>query len=295
MGFLDRFKSDTSSPDALTLEVATRIKLHSDVDDVAMVDADIIAVTWAGRATPHPLDISEIRPTWKRATGFERIDLLDNFLAGLHPPAGDPMPADTERSSEAPGDRDGRDGWEEVAPQLFPALAASAPDDVVSWAVGGLLHATVVRQSSGAPVTRAECAAWKVRADDAVARAVANLSAIDPGLDAIAPDSRAWVPTQPDGRQSSWLTAPARLLAELGLESGIALVPVAGEMVVVDPDDPALLESVLTSTLTILEHEPDRLCPMPFRVTPDHVAVWQPRIDDPASELVERARQLFDR
>ncbi len=294
MGLLDRFKSDSSSPDALTLEVATRIKQHSDVDDVAMVDADTIAVTWSGRTTAHPLDISEIRQPWKRATGFERIDLLDNFLARLAAPVADPTPADTEQNSVAAADRDGRDGWDEVAPDMLPALAASASDDVVSWAVGGLLHATVIRRSSGAPVTRAECAAWKVRADDAVERAIANLSAIDPGLDPIAPGSRAWVPTQPAGRQSSWLTAPARLLSELGLESAIALVPVAGELVVVDPDDPALLESVLTSTLTILEHEPDRLCPMPFRVMPDYVQVWQPRADDPAHELVERATRLFD-
>ena len=294
MGFLDKFKSDTSSPDALTLEVATRIKVHTDVDDVAMIDADTIAVTWSGRTAPHHVDIGEIRHPWKRATGFERIEILDTFMARLAAPVGDPAPAATEGDVEAPAHRVGRDAWDAVAPELLPAIGASAPDDVVSWAVGGLLHATVVR-SDGRPVTRAECAAWKVRTDDAVERAVANLSAIDPGLDPIAPGNRAWVPTRPEGRQSSWLTAPARLLSELGLESGIALVPVVGELVVVDPDDPDLLESVLTSTLTILEHEPDRLCPMPFRVLPDYVQVWQPRADDPAHELVERATRLFER
>ncbi len=294
MGLLDRFKSDSPSPDALTLEVATRVKQHSDVDDVAMVDADTIAVTWSGRAAPHPLDISAIRQTWKRATGFERIDLLDNFMAGLAAPTDDPPPTDREPVAAA-ADGHATNDWATAAPHLLPGLAPTASDDLVSWTVGGLLHATVVRRSSGGPVTRSECTAWKVRTDDAVERAIANLSAIDPGLDPIAPGSRAWVPTQPDGRQSSWLAAPGRLLSELGLESGIVLTPVVGELVVVDPGDPELLNSVLTSTLTILEHEAELLCPLPFRVTPDHVQVWQPRADDPASELVERATRLFER
>ncbi len=289
MGFLDRFTRDTTSPDAFTLEVATRIRVRDDVASVEMIDADTVAVTWAGRTAPERFDLSGTRQPWKDASGFGRIEVIDAFMATLAPSAGDEAHATA-------------DSWEVVAADVLPVLrrrgdgdGAAIGETEITWSITALLEATVAVGSEGTPVTDALCERWGMTAADIRARAEANLAALDPRPDPIAPDARAWVPTAPDGLQSSWLAAPQALLSSVGLTEGIVLAPVRGELVVVDPADRALTESVISTTLTIVEQEPETLCPVPFRVTPDEVSVWEPPADDPVTVLLRRAAELLER
>lgn len=306
MGFLDRF-SRASSPDALTVEVAARLRAFATVDAADIVDADTVSVVWSGHEHPVEIDLAPVRAPWKQARGFDRIELLDDFMAGLRPD--DPLPttADpvavpeaTPAGTTGTGDDLDATGFAAVRTQLFPVVrAVDGPDDglddgAVRWPIDGVfLEATVVVAGDGHPITASQCAAWGVEEAAIRDTAVGNQSAIDPAPDPIAPDARAWVPTDLGGLASSWLAAPGRLLERTGLESGIVLVPLVGELVVVDPDDTDLVLSILSDTLAILEDQTDTLCPVPFLVTAHETTTWTPANDHPAAPLVQRTREMF--
>ena len=303
MGFLDRFKSDsTPGPDALTAEVAARLRVLPSVEAVEALDADTVSVSWAGQPEPATVLLDELRPAWKSASGFDRIALLDEFIEGLTPgaPTAAPAPA-TAPAVPAAGVGDavpaatGSTEWDRLRPQLLPALRPpeAVGPDAVSWSFGDALRIVIVTAGGGLEISGADRDEVGVTDEDLDAAATANLESIDPAPEPIAPDARAWVATAPAGLQSSWLLAPRRLLERTGLTSAIAFAPLPGELVVIDPDDTELVRSIAESTLRILEEQPGRLCPLPFRMVADGVEIWEPADEHPAADAVQRTRERF--
>lgn len=310
MGFLDRFSKDSPAPpDAFTIEVVARIRALPNVAGAEPIDADTVSVTWSGWSEPEAVDIGGPRQPWKAAKGFDRIEVVDDFIAGLAPgqfppvtpesesepnqPSADPEPQPAAPAAEPAGSEPITE-WSQVAAQLVPVLRRARPaDSTATWPVGDLLEATAIWAGGATPITTEQCATWGVGLDDVRAAAVANLLAIDPAPDEVAPGTRAWVPTSPDGLQSSWLAAPRRLLDDVGLARAIVLVPLRGELVVVDPADTDLVASILANTITILETQTGVLCPVPFLVEGDEVRSWMPDPDHPASGLVRQTRDLL--
>lgn len=297
MGFLDRFTKDTSTPDAFTIEIAARIRALAGVSHVETIDADTVAVTWTGRSEPDEIAIGGTRPAWKQAKGFDRIELVDDFIAGLGPEDSTTIPGTTIPGAMVPGAPEPAHPtqWTAARLDVLPLLRRAMTDDdgLVTWAVTELLEATATGADRSVPITEAQCDDWGVTADDVRSAATDNLATVDPAPDEIGTGMRAWVPTAPDGRQSSWLAAPARLLERLGLTTGIAIAPLVGELVVVDPADEDLVVAILDNTLTIIEDKPETLCPVPFLVSPERVEIWEPAADHPAVELVHRTHDLF--
>lgn len=293
MGFLDRFTKDTSTPDAFTIEIAARIRALAGVNHVETIDADTVAVTWTGRTEPDHIDIGGTRPAWKQVKGFDRIELVDEFIAGLGPgdaPTTIPGPAIPGIAEPAGGAR-----WAAASLDVLPLLRRTMTDadGLVTWPVTELLEATATGTDHSVPITMAQCDEWGITAAQVRTAATDNLAALDPAPDAIGDGMRAWVPTAPDGQQSSWLTAPTRLLERLGLTTGIAIAPLVGELVVVDPDDDDLVVAIIDNTLTIIEDTSDTLCPVPFLVSSDRVDIWEPAAGHPAADLVHRTHRLF--
>lgn len=315
MGFLDRFKKEqaAAAPDALTREAAARVRAVPGVVAVEAVDADTLSVTWSGLEEAAPLSLAGIRDRWSAARGFDRIEVMDEFVAGVAPPvagpstpppppeshtsesAAEPPAAGTGPTEPAAPETDAAAAWEAARPRLRPVVGRpGAPDaDTVHWTVGGVLEATVVLDDPVAlPVGRAELLEWGV--DDATVRAAAeqNLASTDPGLDPIGPDAPAWVPTRPDGHLAGWLCAPHRLLEAAGLDEAVVLAPLPSELVVVDPAATDLVASVLTSTRTIVEQQTRTLWPAPFLARREGVEPWEPAADHPCAPLVEEMRRL---
>lgn len=309
MGFFDRFKNEVpASPDALTREGVARVRAVPGVEAVEVVDADTLAVTWRGVAEPAHLSLSGIRQPWSDARGFDRIEVMDEFIATVAPPAsGAELPgvivADrheeaappAEPTAPSPPEAPPGAAWETVRHRLRPVVGhpAGADADTVRWSIGGVLEATVVVDEPVAiPVGRAELADWDV--DEATVReaAEANQAAIDPMLDRIGPGEPAWVPTRPEGHLAGWLCATERLLGAAGLTEAVVLVPLATELVVVDRTATGLLESILASTRTIVEQEARPLWPAPLLVGPDGVEPWTPEPDHPCADLVGEMRRL---
>lgn len=299
MGFLDRFSKDTSTPDAFTIEIAARIRALAGVSHVDTIDADTVAVTWTGRSEPDEIAIGDPRPAWKQSKGFDRIELVDEFIAGLAPSdTGTIIPGTTIfPGTTIPGIAEPAGGarWAAARLDVLPLLQRTMTDDdePITWPVTELLEATATGADHSVPITQAQCDEWGITAGDVRAAATDNLAAVDPAPDEIGAGMRAWVPTAPEGHQSSWLTAPAPLLQRLGLTAGIAIAPLVGELVVVDPDDEDLVVAVLDNTLTIIEDKPDTLCPVPFLVSGDRVEIWEPVAGHPAAQLVHRTHALF--
>lgn len=309
MGFLDRFKKEgaPAAPDALTREGVARVRAVPGVESVEVVDADTLRVTWNGLAQPSELSLADIRQPWSSASGFDRIEVMDDFIAGVAPPAaGAPSPADAlaagvedEPAASAASGREPEDAhaaWNAIRGRLRPVVGRPGPADAdtVRWEVGGVLEATAVLgdEQVALPVSRAELVQWGV--DEATVRAAAeeNQAGVDPELDPISPGEPAWVPTRPAGHLAGWLCAPGRLLEGAGVERAVVLVPLATELVVVDPSATGLLESILSSTRTIFEQEARPLWPAPLLIGPGGVEPWTPPPEHPCAELVEQMRGL---
>lgn len=289
MGFLDRFKSGPNAPDALTVEVIARLRVLPSVEAADAVDGDTVSVTWAGRPEAAAVDLTELRPRWKTAGGFDRIQLLDDFIDALR----DGPPPSTEVAASAPPPDEG--GWAAHRSVVLPVLTRIGPESraAVTWPVGAVLHAVVNGPDRSTPVSMGDLERWGVRTDEVRAAAVANLEAVDPRPDPISPGARAWFPTGPEGLQSSWLVAPARLLAGTGLTSAIAFVPVVSELVVIDPADEALVQSIAASTNRIVAEQTLPLCPLPFVLSAVGAEPWDPPAGHPAAPDVAEARERF--
>jgi hypothetical protein len=292
VGFLDRFKGGgTAGPDALTAEIAARLRALPTVDSAEGSTADEITVRWTGREGDHTVDLADLRPRWKQTSGFERIELVDHFVESLSPgedaTTRSPTPAAGPTPDPIP---DGPAGWEQLRSRVLPALRpAGGGPDCVSWSVGGAVEATVV--ADGSPVAPGDCEQWGVGEVDVRAAATANLREIDPAPQPVGPGARAWVATAPPGGQAAWLTAPARLLDAVGLAEGVAFVPVAGELVVVDPADTGLLGTILSSTEQIVAEQAEPLTPLPFLLTPTGAMPWIPPEGHPLAAEVEAVRR----
>lgn len=291
MGFLDRFKSGTSAPDALTVEVVARLRVLPAVESADAVDGDTVSVAWTGHAGPATVDLTELRPRWKAAGGFDRIQLLDDFIDALR----DGPPPSTEVAAPAPVPDADDGGWAGNRDLVLPVLTRIDPESraAVTWPVGGVLHAVVNGADRSTPVSAGDLERWGVGPDEVRAAAVANLETVDPRPDPISPGARAWVPTGPDGLQSSWLVAPGRLLAGTGLTSAIAFVPVVSELVVIDPTDESLVQSIAASTNRIVAEQALPLCPLPFVLSAAGAEPWDPPAGHPAAADVAAARERF--
>ncbi len=306
MGLLDRFKKEHSAaPDALTREAVARVRAVPGVQGIDVVDGDTLAVTWTGAGAPATVSLAGIRDRWTAASGFDRIEVMDDFVNSLAPPVpgeapAAPEPADATPDADTPSvpptaEPDTGAAWAAARPRLRPSISLPAAPgaDTVRWSVAGVLEATVVLDGPMAlPVGPGELAEWGVDGDAVRAAAEANLASLDPELDPIGPSEPAWVPTQPPGQLASWLCAPDRLLAAAGLDEAVVLAPLVTELVMVDPTAVSLLESILASTRTIVEHETRTLWPAPFLVRPGSVEPWQPDADHPCAALVEQMRGL---
>lgn len=163
----------------------------------------------------------------------------------------------------------------------------------LSWDVGGALAAQIVLDHPNSfPLTTDELASWGLSPTEAATAAIRNLISVDPGLDQIAPDQRAWVVTQPEDCPAAWLCSPDQLLQRLGLSEAVLLAPVATELVVVDPADAAALERILRSTKAIVTTEPGLLWPAPLRVTMDRIEPWVPSSSHPCATLAAEMHAL---
>ncbi len=234
------------------------------------------------------------------------IELMDDLVVGLAPPAvapvastpdpaassPDPAPTDPAPTDPAPtdpaGDTADTSAWEAARTRLRVVIGRPGEHpDAISWPVGAVLEARAVLGGPGAlPVDQQDCAQWGVDAAAVQAASLANLAATDPGLDPVGPGQPAWVPTQPADHPPAWLAAPDRLLAACGLSAAVVLAPLPTELVVVDPDAHELLGSILTSTQTIVTGGSQLLWPAPFLVTPAGVAPWEPEPDHPCAPAV---------
>lgn len=303
MGLLDRFKKD-SRPDALTIEAVARARAVPGVAAAEAVDADTVAVTWVGQPGQSTLSLTDVRVAWAKASGFDRIELMDELIATLGPPVADAQPdlpapdatpiAEAIRTPEAgpttPTGSPAADAWDAARPRL--RVVVGRPGDhagAVSWPVADVLEARVVLGGPGAlPVDGHDAAGWGVDADAVRHAALANLAATDPALDAVGAGQPAWVPTEPADHPPVWLAAPDRLLAGCGLDELVALAPLPTELVVVDPRAHELLSSILTSTEQIVAAESRVLWPTPLLVTADGVTPWQPDPSHPCADQVAR-------
>lgn len=302
MGLLDRFKKEPG-PDALTWEAVARLRAVPGVTGAEAVDADTISVGWAGHAGTATLSLAEIRESWAKASGFARIELMDDLVAGIAPPApgstpppgppatapATPEPTPTAaRPIDPPAPPEDHDVWAEVRSRLHVVVGRPGQHpDAVAWPVAGVLEARAVLGGPGAlPVDRGDARSWGVSDDDVRAAATTNLAATDPGLDPIGDGQPAWVPTTPTDHPPAWLAAPDRLLAACGLDQAVVLAPTPTELVVVDPSAHELLASILTSTKSIVAGESRILWPAPLLATVAGVAPWHPEPGHPCAALV---------
>lgn len=300
MGFLDRFSRARDAPDALTAEVVARLRVLPTVEAAQATAADSVTVTWAAQSRPTTIDLTDLRPRWREASGFDRIELLDLFIEGLPTGGGAPVapgegPVVAPRSdpvAEASAVPPADVGWSSAGADLLPVLRREvvAGTGAISWPVAGILHAVIVGADRWAPVTTTDCERWSVDAEEVRTRAVTNLRTLDPAPDPIGPGVRAWVATAPQGLQSSWIVDPGAFLRAVGLDSGIAFAPLPGELVVVDAADAALVQSVTASTLRIVAEQQSPLTPVPFVLTDDGAQVWEPPAGHPAAADVAQAR-----
>lgn len=302
MGLLDRFKKEPG-PDALTIEAVARARAVPNVATAEAVDADTVEVTWVDRPGRSVLSLVDVRAAWSKASGFDRIELMDDLIASLGPPAVD-APADTEPEAlpdggppvatppddPASATRSGTDAWDAARDRLRVVVARPGDAPVaVRWPVAGVLEARVVLGGPGAlPVDADDAAGWGVGPDDVRTAALANLAATEPGLDPVGPGQPAWVPTAPADHPPAWLAAPDRLLAACGLDEAVVLVPLSTELVVVDPRAHGLLASILASTEQIVAGEGTVLWPAPLLATAGGIAPWRPDPSHPCAGQVAR-------
>lgn len=307
MGLLDRFKRDDSGPDGLTREIAARLRARPDIQAVEATGADALAVTWAGGDTSEE-SISALRVPWTGASGFDRIELVDQHLDTIQPPTAgsfDTGSVDTgsfdaasfdrgEGPPEEPQGAAADRSWDAIRGSLLPRVRQPVADGTIAWTVGDLIEAYVVDAASDLPFGPAEVDRWGVDAAQVREAALANLRATRPAPEPLGPRLRAWIATHPTGSQAAWLASPDQLLEALGLAAAIVLAPTPTDLVVVDAGAPDLVGSLLADTLTIYEHEAEiRVCPVPFLVESGAVVPWEPAAGDACADDVRRAHTLF--
>lgn len=305
MGLLDRFKK-APGPDALTFEAVARARAVPGVAGAEAVDADTVEVRWLEHTGTSTLSLGEVREAWTSASGFDRIEIMDQVVAGLAPPSADatpPPPPPPEPEAETEPEPPGTEAPIHEPPAVEPR-AAEAPavatvvvdrpgrrDGAVRWIVTEGVEATVVLgEPAGPPVTEEDLAAAGTDADAVRAAALAHLRAADPALDPIGPGQPAWVPSSASAPAPAWLAVPDRLLAACGLDEAVALAPLPTELVVVDPSATELLASLLSSTLSIVSGDADVLVAAPLLVSATGVDAWLPPSDHPCAALVGELR-----
>lgn len=296
MGLFDRRKKPPG-PDALTWEAVARARAVPGVAGAEATDADTVVLTWAEHPGTSTLSLAGVREAWSKASGFARIELMDEVVAGLAPPAdtgtapgiGPAHAPPVDTAAPAPTDAPG-DAWTEARTRL--AIRVGPPTTgTVGWpVVAGLEAAVVLDGVDGPPVSDADLAAWGADREQARTAALAALAAADPELDPVGPGQPAWVPTVPSAHPPIWLAAPARLLAAAGLSEAVALAPTPTELVLVDPSATDLLASVLAGTRAILRDAAEVLFSAPLLVRPDGVEEWRPAVGHPCAELVAELR-----
>jgi len=290
MGLLDRFKKE-AGPDALTWEAVARARVVPGVAGAEAVDADTVHVTWATHPGTTTLTLSEVREVWSKASGFARIELMDQVVAALAPPA-EPADAPTAAppTGSAPSTSAAPSAWARDRSRLHVVVGRpAAGSGAVRWPIaGGALEARVALDD--ADVGPSDLATWGVTADDAQAAALEHLTATDPALDPIGPGQPAWVPTAPADHPPVWLAAPARLLGSCGLRQAIVLAPTPTELVLVDPSATDLLASVLAGTKGIVDGAAEVLLAAPLLATPDGVIEWVPDAWHPCAALADALR-----
>lgn len=303
MGLLDKFKK-APGPDALTWEAVARARAVPGVAGAEAVDADTVTVTWADHPGTSTLELAGIREVWAKASGFDRIELMDGVIDGLAPPpagaaAADPAPpveqpvppAPAPASDLAPADPDPVPAWATMRERIAVRVGHPGDAGAVRWPVAGGLEAwAVVDHPSGAAVGDGDLAAWGVDAATVRSAALDALRAADPELDPVGPGQPAWVPTVPAEHPPIWLAAPDRLLAATGLPRAIALAPTPTELVVVDPEAHGLLATILAGTKAIVADADEVLLAAPLLVTPDGLEEWRPDAGHPCVDLVDDLR-----
>ena len=303
MGLLDRFKK-APGPDAMTWEAVARLRAVAGVAGAEPVDADTVEVVWAGNPYTSTLSLSAARDGWTKASGFDRIEIMDALIGAVAPPTGppedaadgfDPTPPDVApdvvptSTPEAPTPAPAT-AWDEVRGRLRVVIGrVGAHPDAISWPVAGVLEGRILLDDPGAlPLEASDAASWEVGVDDVRDAALANLGASDPGLDPVGPGQPAWVPTAPADHPPAWLAAPDRLLAAAGLDEAVVLAPMPTELVVVDPSAHDLLASILTSTRSIVSGGSEVLWAGPLLVTGAGIAPWEPAPDHPCAALAAK-------
>lgn len=292
MGLLDRFKKPPG-PDAMTWEAVARLRVVAGVVGAEPVDADTVQIAWADNPYPSTLSLAAARDGWTKASGFERIEIMDELISGAAFPTGPPEGADEPGVDPTPPDIapdvpvTAGSGWDAARASLRVVIGrAGEHPAAITWPIAGVLVARVVRGGPGSqPVDAGDAASWEVSADDVRAAALANLAAADPGLDPVGPGQPAWVPTSPADHPPAWLAAPDRLLAACGLDQAVVLAPMPTELVVVDPSAHDLLGSILASTKSIVAGESRVLWPAPLLATPAGLVPWEPAADHPCAGL----------
>lgn len=288
MGLLDRFKKEPG-PDALTWEATARARATPGVASAEPVDADTVEVRWAEHPGSTALSLAEVRPEWTKASGFARIELMDQVIAGLAPPAG--APAGERPVAEPPADAAAATGgWARERERIEVVLGRPGEGHgAVRWPIaGGAVEARAALD--GGDVTAADLERWDVGADEVRSAAVERLLGTDPALDPIGPGQPAWVPTSPVAPPPAWLAAPGRLLAACGRDQVVALAPLPSELVLIDPGATDLLASVLSSTAGIVAEADEVLLAAPLLVSAEAVEPWSPPADHPCAGLVAQLR-----
>jgi hypothetical protein len=305
MGLLDRFKK-APGPDAMTWEAVARLRVVPGVAAAEALDADTVQITWNDNPYTSTLSLTAAREGWSKANGFDRIEIMDALVGAVAPPTGppeetddgfDPTPPDVapdiqaEPTVESPPVAD--TGWDVARGRLRVIVGrAGEHPGAVAWPIAGVLEARAVLGGPGAlPVDVDDAASWGVGADDVRAAALANLTASDPGLDAVGPGQPAWVPTEPADHPPVWLAAPDRLLDACGLREAVVLAPMPTELVVVDPSAHELLGSILTSTKSIVAGESRLLWPAPLLATPAGLTPWEPDAEHPCAGVAAELRE----
>ncbi len=300
MGLLDRFKK-APGPDAMTWEAVARLRAVAGVAGAEPVDADTVEVAWAGNPYSSTLSLAAAREGWTKASGFDRIEIMDALIGAVAPPTGppddgadgfDPTPPDVAPdivatpTPAAPAPTAGT-AWDEVRGRLRVVVGRTgAHPDAISWPVAGVLEARIVVDDPGAlPLEASDAASWEVGVDDVRDASLANLARTDPGLDPVGPGQPAWVPTAPADHPPAWLAAPGRLLGACGLDQAVVLAPMPTELVVVDPSAHDLLASILTSTRSIVSGGSEVLWAAPLLATRSGTGPWQPAPDHPCAAL----------
>lgn len=175
----------------------------------------------------------------------------------------------------------------DAAPAMEVHVGRMPPAGTTTWPVADNLSAWLVERATGRAATAAQLG------DDAAAAAtlgacLAELAGTDPAIQRIG-NLRAWMVTAPAHR-AAWLCAPEALLDAVRLPDALLVAPVADELVVIDPDHPHSVETVLANTASIVDEVVVPLHPAPLLATAEGMRAWHPHEAGEHAELVRRLR-----